>query len=83
MSKMIFVNLPVKNLAAATRFYEATGCNKNERFSDDKASSMVWSDTITFSNCTCHILRGATVLHLSLTSLAQLPVQENDDDHTP
>ena len=48
MSKMIFVNLPVADLAAATRFYEAIGCVKNDQFSDDKASSMVWSDTITF-----------------------------------
>jgi predicted lactoylglutathione lyase len=48
MPKMIFVNLPVKDLAAATRFYEAIGCEKNEQFSDDKASSMVWSESITF-----------------------------------
>jgi hypothetical protein len=45
---MIFVNLPVQDLAAATRFYEAIGCEKNEQFSDERASSMVWSDTITF-----------------------------------
>jgi uncharacterized protein len=44
----IYVNLPVKDLPAATRFYEAIGCKKNEQFSDDKASSMVWSDAITF-----------------------------------
>lgn len=48
MSKMIFVNLPVSDLAAATRFYEAIGCEKNEQFSDHQSSSMVWSDTITF-----------------------------------
>jgi uncharacterized protein len=48
MTKMIFVNLPVKNLAAATRFYQAIGCVKNEQFSDNKASNMVWSDTIVF-----------------------------------
>jgi uncharacterized protein len=48
MSKMIFVNLPVKDIAASTRFYEAIGCTRNEQFSDDNASSMVWSDTITF-----------------------------------
>jgi predicted lactoylglutathione lyase len=48
MPKMIFVNLPVEDLAAATRFYEAIGCVKNEQFSDDRASSMVWSDAITF-----------------------------------
>jgi predicted lactoylglutathione lyase len=45
---MIFVNLPVKDIAASTRFYEAIGCTKNEQFSDEKASSMVWSDVITF-----------------------------------
>lgn len=48
MPKMIFVNLPVDDLAAATRFYEAIGCEKNAQFSDEKASSMVWSETITF-----------------------------------
>ncbi|QIG50460.1 lactoylglutathione lyase [Nordella sp. HKS 07] len=48
MPKMIYVNLPVRDLAVATRFYEAVGCRKNEQFSDHQASSMVWSDTITF-----------------------------------
>ncbi|MEQ8447655.1 MAG: lactoylglutathione lyase [Pelagibacterium sp.] len=48
MTKMIFVNLPVRDLAAATRFYEAIGCTKNADFSSDEASSMMWSDTITF-----------------------------------
>ena len=48
MSRMIFVNLPVSDLAVATRFYEAIGCRKNPQFSDETASSMVWSDTITF-----------------------------------
>jgi predicted lactoylglutathione lyase len=48
MPKMIFVNLPVEDIAAATRFYEAIGCKKNEQFSDDRASSMVWSDAVTF-----------------------------------
>jgi predicted lactoylglutathione lyase len=48
MPKMIFVNLPVEDIAAATRFYEAIGCKKNEQFSDHRASSMVWSDAVTF-----------------------------------
>ncbi len=48
MPKMIFVNLPVKDLAASTRFYEAVGCRKNEQFSNENAASMVWSDMITF-----------------------------------
>jgi predicted lactoylglutathione lyase len=48
MKKSMSVNLPVKNLAAATQFYQAIGCEKNDQFSDEKASSMVWSDRITF-----------------------------------
>jgi predicted lactoylglutathione lyase len=44
----VFVNLPVRNLSAATRFYEGIGCRRNEQFSDDNAASMVWSDAITF-----------------------------------
>lgn len=47
MSKMIFVNLPVGDIPAATRFYEAIGCTQNPQFSDENASSMMWSDTIT------------------------------------
>lgn len=48
MPKMIFVNLPVQDIAAATQFYQAIGCEKNAMFSDHQASSMVWSDAITF-----------------------------------
>ncbi|MCS3446717.1 putative lactoylglutathione lyase [Bradyrhizobium elkanii] len=44
--KMIFVNLPVSNLAHATAFYEAIGATKNAQFSDHTASCMVISDTI-------------------------------------
>jgi uncharacterized protein len=45
---MLFVNLPVKDLAAATSFYEAIGFEKNAQFSNEQASSMVWSEAITF-----------------------------------
>jgi predicted lactoylglutathione lyase len=48
MTKLLFLNLPVKNLTAAIRFYEAIGCTKNAQFSSDQAAMMVWSDTITF-----------------------------------
>lgn len=48
MTRMIFVNLPVRDLAAATSFYEAIGCTRNADFSNDEASSMVWSEAITF-----------------------------------
>ena len=46
MSKMIFVNLPVADLARATAFYEALGAKKDERFCDHTASCMVFSETI-------------------------------------
>jgi predicted lactoylglutathione lyase len=45
---MIFVNLPVQDLDAAIRFYEAIGCVRNEQYSDTRASNMVWSDAIVF-----------------------------------
>jgi uncharacterized protein len=43
---MIFVNLPVSDLARATAFYQAIGAVKNGQFSDDTASCMVFSDAI-------------------------------------
>lgn len=46
MPKMIFVNLPVADVAASTAFYEAIGFAKNARFSNAQSSSMVWSDAI-------------------------------------
>jgi uncharacterized protein len=52
MPKMIFVNLPVRDLAAAIRFYHAIGCQKNDQFSDNSSASMVWSETITFQLAT-------------------------------
>ena len=46
MAKMIFVNLPVSDLARSTAFYEAVGAEKNPHFSDQTASCMVFSETI-------------------------------------
>ncbi len=46
MAKLIFINLPVSDLARATAFYQAVGAVKNAQFSDDTASCMVFSDTI-------------------------------------
>ena len=48
MARMIFVNLPVADVAASTAFYEAIGMTKDPRFSNAVASAMVWSDTISF-----------------------------------
>ena len=44
--RMIFVNLPVANLEASTRFYTALGFKKNPDFSDETASCMVVSEQI-------------------------------------
>lgn len=46
MPRMIFVNLPVRDLAAAATFYEAIGATPNLQFSDDAAKSYMFSDTI-------------------------------------
>ncbi len=46
MSKQIFVNLPVADLAAARAFYEAIGAANNPQFTDETAACMVFSETI-------------------------------------
>lgn len=46
MSRMIFINLPVRNIAASTRFYEGIGFTRNPAFSDDETSCMVLSESI-------------------------------------
>lgn len=46
MTKMIFVNLPVADLAKSVAFYEALGFTKNLMFSDETAACVVWSETI-------------------------------------
>ena len=46
MTKMIFVNLPVTDVARATAFYQALGFEQNAQFSNEQASSMMWSDAI-------------------------------------
>lgn len=46
MARMIFPNLPVKDIARSTSFYEALGFTKNAQFSDERASSMVVAENI-------------------------------------
>ncbi|WP_336031036.1 VOC family protein [Geodermatophilus sp. FMUSA9-8] len=43
---MIFVNLPVSDVAASRAFYTSLGFSVNEQFSDDSSVSVVVSDTI-------------------------------------
>ena len=44
--KMIFVNLPVKDLPAAISFYEAVGSVRNNDFADDSAQMVSFSEAI-------------------------------------
>lgn len=48
MPKQVFINLPVSDVARSTAFYEALGFTKNADFSDENASSMMWTDDIVF-----------------------------------
>ena len=44
--RMVFVNLPVTDVAASRAFYTALGFSVNEQFSDDSSVSVVVSDAI-------------------------------------
>lgn len=46
MPQMIFVNLPVKDLAKSMDFFKALGFSFNPQFSDETGACMVISDTI-------------------------------------
>ena len=46
VDRTIFVNLPVADLASSTAFYEGIGFVKNDKFSNELASGMIWTDTI-------------------------------------
>jgi hypothetical protein len=46
MSQLIFINLPVTDLARSKAFYEAVGATNNPAFSDHTAACMVFSKTI-------------------------------------
>lgn len=46
MPRMIFVNLPVTDLAASMAFYKALGFDNNPHFTDETAACMVWSEAI-------------------------------------
>ena len=46
MPAMIFVNLPVSDLAASMAYYKALGFDHNPQFTDETAACIVISDTI-------------------------------------
>ncbi|MBP2098979.1 VOC family protein [Enterococcus rivorum] len=48
MANMVFINFPVTDLKRATDFYSKLGFKKNEAFSNEDASAMMWDDSIWF-----------------------------------
>lgn len=46
MNKMIFVNLPVKDLDKSVKFFSALGYTFNQQFTDETATCMVISEHI-------------------------------------
>ncbi len=48
MPKMIFVNIPVTDVARSRKFFQALGYTINEQFSDPTAACVVVSDAIFF-----------------------------------
>ena len=46
MSQMIFVNLPVTDLARSKSFYEAIGATHNPQFTDETAAMMSFSEAV-------------------------------------
>ena len=66
MTKQIFINLPVTDVARSAAFYEAIGFTRDPRFSGATAVSMKWSDDIVF------MLLG----HDFFATFAQLPIAD-------
>ncbi len=46
MSKQVFINLPVADLAKSMTFFKALGYSHNPQFTDDTAACIVVSETI-------------------------------------
>lgn len=46
MADMIFINIPIRNLAASMAYYKALGFDHNPQFTDETAACIVISETI-------------------------------------
>lgn len=68
MSKLIFINLPVTDLARSKAFYERIGATNEPRFTDETAACMVFSDTI-------HVM---LLTHEKFTQFTPKPVAPRD-----
>jgi uncharacterized protein len=83
MPKMIFVNLPVRDLKKARTFYEAIGASNNPQFSDDTSACMVLSDTIhvmllTHSKWTMFTKKRMTDAHTASEVMLALSAESRD-----
>lgn len=58
--RMIFINLPVTDLARSITFYEAVDARLEPKFSNDAAAMMVFSDTISVMLLTHSFYSGFT-----------------------
>ena len=70
MSKQIFLNLPVSDLAKSMAFFEALGFSNNPQFTGDGGACIVLSDTIYVMLCSQDRFRDFTPKAICDTSKA-------------
>jgi predicted lactoylglutathione lyase len=68
MARMIFVNLPVRDLEKSKAFHVALGHTINPKFTDDNAASVVVSDSIYFMLLKHEFFQGFTERKICNTS---------------
>lgn len=68
MIKQVFINLPVKDLSKSVDFFTKLGFKFNERFTDEKATCMIVTDTIYVMLLTESFFNGFTQKEVADTS---------------
>lgn len=86
MSRQIFINLPVRDLAKSMKFYTALGCINNPQFSDESGKCMVWSDTIyvmllSHAKFTSFTSKPISDAHTHISGLYSLSLESVDEMH--
>ena len=76
MPKMIFVNLPVDDVAKSTAFYESLGARRDPRFCNETTAMMSFSDTIHVMLLTHDKYRQFTSLEIADARCADLCTSE-------
>lgn len=81
MTRKIFVNLPVTDVARSRKFYETLGFSINETFSNETAACVVISDVIYLMILQHAVFQGFATLPLAdtTTSTAALVALSCDD----